>query len=48
VEAYKKVLLGQGTVNLDAFTYSIAITLLLFFAGLMLFHKAERTFIDTV
>jgi lipopolysaccharide transport system permease protein len=48
VEAYKKTLLGEGTVNLGALAYSITVTLLLFFVGLMFFHKAERTFIDTV
>jgi lipopolysaccharide transport system permease protein len=48
VESYKKILLGAGTVNVDGFAYSISITLVLFFAGLMFFHKAERTFIDTV
>jgi lipopolysaccharide transport system permease protein len=48
VESYKKILLGEGTVNSGSLFYSILVTLLLFFAGLMFFHKAERTFIDTV
>jgi lipopolysaccharide transport system permease protein len=48
VESYKKILLGEGTVVPAVLLLSIAVTLVLFFTGLMYFHKAERTFIDTV
>ncbi len=48
VEATKLLLLGTGTINPLDYAQSVIITLLLFAIGLSLFHRAERTFVDTV
>ncbi len=48
VESFRLMLLGTGTVEPLHLLYSIGATLLICLAGLILFHKVERTFIDTV
>lgn len=48
VEAYKALLLGQGTVSWSLGLTSVGITLLVFFSGLMLFNRVERNIIDTL
>lgn len=48
VEATKLLLLGTGTINPLDYAQSVIITLLLFAIGLSMFHRAERTFVDTV
>lgn len=47
-EAYKFLLLGQGTLSLFGILWTLGCTLAVFLTGLMIFHKVERTFIDTV
>ena len=48
VEMMRYVLLGEGAVSFGQYSYSLAASLLLLFAGVMLFQRIERTFIDTV
>ena len=48
VESYRWILLGQGVSSWFGALWSIGLTLALFFSGLMIFHKVERTFVDTV
>ncbi|SCY73156.1 ABC transporter permease [Butyrivibrio sp. INlla14] len=48
VQNYKYALLGVGAFEIGYWGVSIAITVLLFFAGVMLFNKVEKTFMDTV
>ena len=48
VEATKLLLLGQGTVALLPYIQSLLVTVLLVALGLALFHRTERTFVDTV
>ena len=48
VELYKLILLGQGTFSGFGLTWTILSTTAVLFTGLMIFHKVERTFIDTV
>jgi hypothetical protein len=40
--------LGRGEVNAGQYCCSSAIAIFLFLAGLMIFQRTERTFIDTV
>lgn len=47
-EAYRLILLGQGTLSWFGALWSIGLTVVIFLSGLMLFHRMERTFIDTV
>ena len=48
VESFRLMLLGRGTVEPLHLAYSVTATLVICLAGLILFHKVERTFIDTV
>jgi len=48
VEATKLLLLGQGTVALPPYIQSLLTTGILLIVGLALFHRTERTFVDTV
>jgi len=48
VECYRHALLGSGVVVGSYVLVSAVITVLLLFSGILLFNKAERTFIDTV
>ncbi len=48
MELFRKALLGMGTPHLRYVATSWAITLVILLAGLALFHRVERTFLDTV
>jgi lipopolysaccharide transport system permease protein len=48
VESFKHAFLGVGTVNLLYSAISVGVTLVVLFLGLVLFARAERTFVDTV
>jgi lipopolysaccharide transport system permease protein len=48
VESFKHAFLGAGTVDLRYTSISVALTLVVFFLGLVFFTRAERTFVDTV
>jgi len=42
------MLLGEGTVSVWGLVYTVGITFALFFMGLLVFNKTEKSFIDTV
>jgi len=48
VEAFKFGFMGSGSFNLPAIIYSIAFSIVLFFIGLAIFNRTEKTFMDTV
>ncbi|HTW92758.1 MAG TPA: ABC transporter permease [bacterium] len=48
VELFKHAFLGVGTVSPRYTLISVAMTLLVLFLGLVMFNRAERTFVDTV
>jgi lipopolysaccharide transport system permease protein len=48
VESFRLMLLGTGTVSTTSVLISILLTLLALGAGLLLFGKVEKTFVDTV
>lgn len=48
VEAFRIFLLGRGTLGWQEVTISLALTVLLFVAGIVSFQKVERTVIDSV
>ena len=48
VEMTRYLLLGHGEVHAGQFIYSVCSSLLLLVAGVMIFQRTERTFIDTV
>jgi lipopolysaccharide transport system permease protein len=48
VEIFRGAFLGQSTISLSYILTSIALTLLLLIAGLFLFNRVEKNFMDTV
>ncbi len=48
MELVRRALLGVGTPHLRYAAASVGITAVILFVGLMLFHRVERTFLDTV
>lgn len=48
VETFKYAFLGVGEFNWLYLGYSLAFTIILFFISLVIFHKVEKTFMDTV
>jgi lipopolysaccharide transport system permease protein len=48
VESFKHAFLGVGTVDIRYTSISVGVTLAVLFLGLVLFARAERTFVDTV
>ena len=48
VEIIRYIFLGQGTFTLGGIIWSTIFTFVVLFAGIMLFNKVEKTFMDTV
>ncbi|WP_396168099.1 ABC transporter permease [Flavobacterium sp.] len=48
IETTRYILLGVGTVSLWGLVYTVCITIIVFFVGLLVFNKTEKSFIDTV
>ena len=48
VELFRYAVLGQGTISWFSYGLSWAITVLVVFAGIMIFNHVEKTFMDTV
>jgi lipopolysaccharide transport system permease protein len=47
VEAFRIILLGHGTLRLTEVIISLAITILVLFAGIAVFQRVERTVVDS-
>lgn len=48
IETFRFGFLGQGTFSWAYLGYSAAITLILFIAGVIIFNRVEKNFVDTV
>ena len=48
IEAFRYAFLGSGTINLTSWLVSLAITAAFLLAGVILFSRVEKTFMDTV
>ena len=48
IEGFRYIFLGKGYFNLGLLGYSIAIAVTIFLIGVALFHRVEKTFMDTV
>ena len=48
IETFKYAFLGAGEFNVLHLAYSTLFTLILFLTGLVIFHKVEKSFMDTV
>jgi lipopolysaccharide transport system permease protein len=48
IESARCMLLGVGEISILGLEYTFAITIIVFFIGLLVFNKTEKSFIDTV
>jgi lipopolysaccharide transport system permease protein len=48
IETFRFGFLGTGKFYPGAFTYSIVVSMIVFLAGLVVFNKVEKNFVDTV
>lgn len=48
IETFKYAYLGAGSFNVNHLTYSFGFMIFVLFIGVLIFHKVEKTFMDTV
>lgn len=48
IETSRYMLLNEGAISVGGLLYTVIVTLVLFFVGLLIFNKTEKSFIDTV
>lgn len=48
VETFRYAILGKGSFDVSLFAYSCVFTIVTLFAGMIIFSKVEKTFMDTV
>lgn len=48
IETARYMLLHEGSISVGGLLYTVGITIVLFFIGLLIFNKTEKSFIDTV
>ncbi len=48
IETSRYMLLSDGQLSVNGILYSVVFTILVFFAGLLIFNRTEKSFIDTV
>ncbi len=48
IEAFRFVFLGEGEFTMGSIGYSIFVTLVILFFGILIFNKTEKNFVDTI
>lgn len=48
IETARYMLLHEGSISSGGMLYTVVVTIVLFFVGLLIFNKTEKSFIDTV
>jgi len=48
IESFKFVFLGSGEFTVNGLLYSFVFSLIIFFSGIAIFNRTEKTFIDTI
>ena len=48
IELSRYVILGDGTTSFFGIAYTIAISVVVLFVGILIFNKTEKSFIDTI
>ncbi len=48
IEAFRYAFLGKGEFTLGSIGYSILVTLIILFFGIIIFNKTEKNFVDTI
>jgi len=48
IEMFRYAVLGSGTFNIDLLIYTSVVTFIVLFAGVVIFNKVEKNFIDSI
>ncbi|KRD07474.1 ABC transporter permease [Flavobacterium sp. Root901] len=48
IESARYMLLNVGEISIIGLSFTVAVTIIIFFLGLLIFNKTEKSFIDTV
>ena len=48
IETARYMLLHEGSISVSGLLYTVVVTIVVFFVGLLIFNKTEKSFIDTV
>jgi lipopolysaccharide transport system permease protein len=48
IEAFRYAFLGKGEFSLNGLVYSSVVTIVMFIAGIIIFNKTEKSFVDTI
>ncbi len=48
IETARYMLLNEGSISTSGLLYTVCVTVVVFFVGLLIFNKTEKSFIDTV
>ena len=48
IVGFRQAFVGKGHLEMNMLLYSILLTLIIFFTGLLVFNKVEKNFIDTI
>lgn len=48
IEAYRYAFLGSGSFNMSGMFYATGVTLVALFAGIIIFNRTEKNFVDTI
>ena len=48
IEAFRYAFLGKGEFSVSSIAYSTIITIIVLFAGILIFNKTEKNFVDTI
>jgi lipopolysaccharide transport system permease protein len=48
IEAFRFAFLGKGEFTVWSISYSIIVTLIVLFFGVIIFNKTEKNFVDTI
>jgi lipopolysaccharide transport system permease protein len=48
IEAFRFAFLGKGELTLYSISYSVMVTIIILFFGIIIFNKTEKNFVDTI
>ena len=48
IEAFRYAFLGKGEFTALSLGYSVVVTLIILFLGIIIFNKTEKNFVDTI
>ena len=48
IEAFRYAFLGKGEFTTWSICYSVVVTLIVLFLGIIIFNKTEKNFVDTI